>query len=103
MSNSNTTIAAIATPQGHSGIGIVRISGPRAKKIGEEISQKTLEPNKFIYSRIFDDNKIIICVPNTFTKAWLENKYHEKILKALEEVSEKKIEKMITKYPYCYT
>ncbi len=51
--------------------------------------------NTFISS--FEDGKIIICVPNTFTKAWLENKYHDKILKAIEDVSESKIEKIFYK------
>ena len=30
---SNDTIAALATPFGHSGIGVIRLSGPRARKI----------------------------------------------------------------------
>ena len=34
------TIAAIATPPGKGGIGIVRISGPDASRIGKEISKK---------------------------------------------------------------
>jgi len=38
------TIAAIATPPGKGGVGIVRISGPRARLIGETITGKTLKP-----------------------------------------------------------
>jgi tRNA modification GTPase len=38
------TIAAIATPYGESGIGIVRISGPEAKRIAEEIFRPTRGP-----------------------------------------------------------
>lgn len=34
---------------------------------------------------------IVIGVPNAFTKTWLENKYHSKILKALQNISENKI------------
>ena len=35
--------------------------------------------NTFISS--YEDNKIIIAVPNAFTKKWFENKYHSQILK----------------------
>jgi len=35
--NEHDTIAAIATPYGESGIGIVRLSGPQAKRIAERI------------------------------------------------------------------
>lgn len=38
------TIAAIATPPGKGGVGIVRISGPNARSIGEAITGKTLKP-----------------------------------------------------------
>ena len=38
------TIAAIATPPGQGGIGIVRVSGPAARDIGERISAHTLDP-----------------------------------------------------------
>lgn len=38
------TIAAIATATGRGGVGIIRISGAKAKEIGENISQKTLIP-----------------------------------------------------------
>lgn len=33
-----------------------------------------------------DGGKIIVGVPNTFTKAWLENKYHQSILKTLQKI-----------------
>lgn len=35
--------------------------------------------------------KVTIGVPNTFTKTWLENKYHEAILKALKNITSDKI------------
>ncbi|MFA6989295.1 MAG: chromosomal replication initiator protein DnaA [Candidatus Gastranaerophilaceae bacterium] len=38
-----------------------------------------------------ENDKVVVCVPNTFTKAWLEKKYHEQIANALQNVSEKKI------------
>lgn len=34
-----------------------------------------------------EENKAVVCVPNTFTKAWLEKKYHDAILKALRNAS----------------
>ncbi|MFA5413600.1 MAG: chromosomal replication initiator protein DnaA [Patescibacteria group bacterium] len=33
-----------------------------------------------------DGEKITVGVPNTFTKAWLENKYHQSILKTLQKI-----------------
>ncbi len=42
--------------------------------------------NTFIVS--YNDKKIIIGVPNTFTKAWFEKKYHSLILKALQKVTQ---------------
>ncbi len=41
--------------------------------------------NTFIST--FDDGRIVVSVPNTFTKAWLEKKYHAAILKALQNVA----------------
>ncbi|GMU25096.1 chromosomal replication initiator protein DnaA [Patescibacteria group bacterium] len=35
----------------------------------------------------FDNGRVIIAVPNTFTKAWLEKKYHDAIVKALRHVT----------------
>jgi tRNA modification GTPase len=39
-----STIAAIATAPGRGGIGIVRLSGPKAKSIGEAIAGRALQP-----------------------------------------------------------
>ena len=41
------TIAAIATPFGLAGIGIVRISGPRTKAIGGKIFQPKRDLKNF--------------------------------------------------------
>ena len=41
--------------------------------------------NTFISA--FDEGRIVVSVPNTFTKAWLEKKYHVAILKALQNVA----------------
>jgi chromosomal replication initiator protein len=40
---------------------------------------------------------VIICVPNAFTKTWLEKKYHNEIQKALENLSNTKIKEVIYK------
>lgn len=45
--------------------------------------------NTFISS--YENNRVIVGVPNTFTKAWFEKKYHTFILKALQKVSGNKI------------
>ena len=44
--NHTETIAAIATPPGKGGIGIIRISGPEAVVIAKKITRKTLPPFK---------------------------------------------------------
>lgn len=36
-----TTIAAIATPLGRGGVGVIRLSGPKAYMIAKELTQKT--------------------------------------------------------------
>jgi len=51
--------------------------------------------NTFISN--YDDEKVVVCVPNTFTKAWLEKKYHSQIIKALESIGNKKIKKIYYK------
>jgi chromosomal replication initiator protein len=45
--------------------------------------------NTFISS--FENNRVIIAVPNTFTKAWLEKKYHESIVKSLRAAANQNI------------
>jgi tRNA modification GTPase len=51
-----TTIAAIATPPGHGGIGIIRMSGPRATDLVREIlvqaENTTLEPNRAVLHQL---------------------------------------------------
>jgi len=51
--------------------------------------------NTFISS--YEDNKAVVCVPNTFTKAWLEKKYHPRIASAFENVLGKKINEIFYK------
>jgi len=49
--------------------------------------------NTFISS--CQDQTVTIGVPNTFTKAWLEKKYHSRILKALQKITENKIRNIV--------
>jgi tRNA modification GTPase len=69
------TIAAIATPPGIGGIGILRLSGPRALSIGEAISVSSIRPGRIQFRRFYDaDGEIIdhgLCLyfeaPHSFT------------------------------------
>jgi len=47
--------------------------------------------NTFILS--IDGNEVVVGVPNAFTKAWLENKYHKAILTSLQHTSGNQIMK----------
>ncbi|MFA6105599.1 MAG: chromosomal replication initiator protein DnaA [Patescibacteria group bacterium] len=38
--------------------------------------------------------QVLLCVPNAFTKAWLEKKYHAQIVKSLERITGKPIKKV---------
>ncbi|MCX6796116.1 MAG: chromosomal replication initiator protein DnaA [Candidatus Falkowbacteria bacterium] len=51
--------------------------------------------NTFVSS--FEDERVIVCVPNTFTKAWLEKKYHQQIASAIQNISNKKIKQIFYK------
>ena len=42
-------------------------------------------------------DKVIVAVPNVFTKAWLETKYHKVILKALQNITDSVIREIIYK------
>ena len=50
----NDTIVAIATGAGAGGVGIVRLSGPEAKRIAEAIARKPLAPRIAQYARFSD-------------------------------------------------
>ena len=57
MSASNThidTIAAIATPPGTGGIGIVRLSGPAARNIAESLCDGDLQAGRIQFRRFLD-------------------------------------------------
>lgn len=53
-SNEQTTIAAIATPLGKGGVGIVRVSGPQAKAITSQVVGKSLTPRMAHYGPFAD-------------------------------------------------
>lgn len=45
----------------------------------------------------FENDKVVVCVPNTFTKTWLEKKYHSKIAEAIGNIGNKKIKEIFYK------
>jgi tRNA modification GTPase len=51
------TIAAIATAAGSGGVGVVRVSGARAREIAETICGKTLSPRYAHYARFNDEHR----------------------------------------------
>lgn len=51
--------------------------------------------NTFISS--MNEGKVVVCVPNTFTKAWLEKKYHDSVIKALRNVTNNTTREVIYK------
>lgn len=78
MDTNYDTIAAIATPAGEGGIGIIRISGPESKEILEKIfSVKEIIPRSLTYGYILDPEKeetidevmaVYMPAPGTYTK-----------------------------------
>ncbi len=56
MNADRDTIAAIATPQGQGGVGIVRLSGPRALSIATALAGQSLRPRYAHYLRFLDDD-----------------------------------------------
>ncbi|MFA6036706.1 MAG: tRNA uridine-5-carboxymethylaminomethyl(34) synthesis GTPase MnmE [Legionellales bacterium] len=75
MTALHSTIAAIATPGGYGGVGIVRVSGPLAKNIAQQLLDKPVKPRFAQYSSFLDQEKNIIDTglaiffpnPNSFT------------------------------------
>lgn len=69
------TIAAVATAPGRGGIGIVRLSGPAARQIGEHTAARELQPRQAHFSQFLDfDNDVVdsgialyFPAPNSFT------------------------------------
>lgn len=52
---------------------------------------------KNTYISSIENNKIVICVPNAFTKTWLEKKYNKAILKAVQNITQERIKEIIYK------
>ena len=52
--NASDTVVAIATAAGAGGVGIVRLSGPRARHIGETVGGRALAPRIATYARFID-------------------------------------------------
>lgn len=73
--NNRETIAAIATPSGRGGVGIVRVSGPDVRDIAQRIIPTQLPPRKAVYTKftmmngeIIDEGIAILFVsPDSFT------------------------------------
>ncbi|MBI2459509.1 MAG: chromosomal replication initiator protein DnaA [Parcubacteria group bacterium] len=51
--------------------------------------------NTFIFS--LENNRAIICVPNVFTKSWLEKKYHKEIANGFKNIGVGEIKEIIYK------
>tara|TARA_B100000809_G_C15131908_1_gene528835 strand:+ start:2079 stop:3461 length:1383 start_codon:yes stop_codon:yes gene_type:complete len=54
----NDTIAAIATPSGRGGVGIVRVSGPKAYAIGQALCQRELKPRYAHYGPFYSSQNL---------------------------------------------
>ncbi|WOE30835.1 MULTISPECIES: tRNA uridine-5-carboxymethylaminomethyl(34) synthesis GTPase MnmE [unclassified Acinetobacter] len=66
-----TTIAAIATPPGRGGVGVIRLSGPKSYQIAALLTQKELPQARYAGFRQFYDDQgevmdegLVICFPN---------------------------------------
>lgn len=66
-----TTIAAIATPPGRGGVGVIRLSGPKAYAIAESLTQQPLAGARYAaFRKFYDavgevmDEGLAICFPN---------------------------------------
>jgi tRNA modification GTPase len=54
------TIAAIATPPGNGGVGIIRISGNNALSVAQQLTNKTLQPRHAHYASFYESDGTII-------------------------------------------
>ncbi|HEY8567663.1 tRNA uridine-5-carboxymethylaminomethyl(34) synthesis GTPase MnmE [Microbulbifer sp.] len=68
------TIAAVATPPGRGGIGVIRLSGPKAREIGEQLAGKIFKPRFAHYCDFTHDDQLLdqglalfFPGPNSFT------------------------------------
>ena len=60
MADTRETIAAIATPPGRGGIGIVRVSGPKAPNIATEITGAVPEPGRIVLREFRDEEGALL-------------------------------------------
>ena len=58
--NASDTVVAIATAAGAGGVGIVRLSGPRARQIGETVAGRSLASRIATYARFTDADGVAI-------------------------------------------
>ncbi len=58
--NTQDTIAAIATPPGNGGVGIIRISGPSASEIAKKLTTKSFLPRQALFTSFKDEDQIVI-------------------------------------------
>lgn len=68
------TIAAIATAPGRGGIGIIRLSGPRARSIAEALTSTRLRPRHAHFCQFHNNQQLLdsgvclfFCAPHSFT------------------------------------
>ena len=52
MTATTDTIAALATAFGPAGVGIVRVSGPNARAIGERLCEQNLKPRHALHAHL---------------------------------------------------
>ena len=57
---SHETIAAIATPPGSGGIGILRLSGTKSVAIGEALCHRKIKPGLIQFRHFFDADKQLL-------------------------------------------
>ncbi len=50
---------------------------------------------KNTYIESYANDRVVVAVPNAFTKAWLEKKYHEFIVKAIKNIAGQEIKEII--------
>ncbi len=58
--NTQDTIAAIATPPGNGGVGIIRISGPSASEIAKKLTTKSFLPRQALFTSFKDEDQVVI-------------------------------------------
>ncbi len=60
VSSDVDTIVAQATPPGRGGVGIVRVSGPKAKEVAFQVTGKNIRPRYACYGKFYGyDNQIL--------------------------------------------